>query len=726
MFLLRYSRQRLELATAALLVVSTGWASDVTPPVRDELVIPEPGPTEPRPVRPSDLIGVRDIGGGASNGAITVSPNSEYVAFQLQQGDAVEDRYRTAWFVTNTTPGSAIIALGKGGDVILSGEGSGRIGGERVGMEARWSPDSEWIAYRLKRNGEIQLWRSHREGGVQEQLTHNASNVTDFMWSAGGNQIFFQVGRSRDAMRLTLEKEGDRGYLFDDRFIVSESVEPIFANPEQTDPFDPESAVGLWVYDLEVEDERPASAADKRAYDMLTAEIRPQGIDKERSIHRAIRFGSAVGTIAWLENDNPKLYAGFRPPLVVYAITAEGAEVRCSAPACTGHIQQPMWSSDGHEIYFVRHEGVNRVGRGIYAWRPATDTLRTILKTNDRIEDCELANERLICLHESPTTPGRIVAIDPVTGSVETLVDPNPEFQNFIFTKVEKLEWQEVSGAYAIGNLVYPLGYETGKRFPLIIVQYRSRGFLRGGVGDEYPIHPLAANGFFVLSVDRPEKPGVAETIADMYQAERALWGEDFWERESALSALEIMIDKLVERGLVDRERVGITGLSDGSETVWYAMIHSKYFAAAMASSGGWSPNWYYLVSASMREKYLRGSAGLLPPGKGGDDRWRRISPEFHADSIDTPILVQVADRELVMSAPSISALMDARKPIEAHVFPGEYHVKWRPKHKLAVYERAVDWFNFWLGSLENTDPSKAAQYERWQRLRELRDEFGS
>src|SRR3546814_7367490 len=40
--------------------------------------------------------------------------------------------------------------------------------------------------------------------------------------------------------------------------------------------------------------------------------------------------------------------------------------------------------------------------------------------------------------------------------------------------------------------------------YPLVVVQYDTRGFLRGGTGDEYPIQALAASGFAVLSVSRP------------------------------------------------------------------------------------------------------------------------------------------------------------------------------------------------------------------------------
>ena len=164
-----------------------------------------------------------------------------------------------------------------------------------------------------------------------------------------------------------------------------------------------------------------------------------------------------------------------------------------------------------------------------------------------------------------------------------------------------------------------------------------------------------------------------------------------------------------------------VPGLSDGAETAWYAMIHSDKFAAAAISDGGWSPSWYYLINSELRQNYFDRAAELPPPGSGNLERWSRISPEFHADKINTPILVQVADHELVQSVAGIGALQDAGQPVEAYVFPNEYHVKWQPKHKLAVYNRAIDWFNFWLRDVEDPNVEKVRQYARWRKMKEIK-----
>jgi hypothetical protein len=51
-------------------------------------------------------------------------------------------------------------------------------------------------------------------------------------------------------------------------------------------------------------------------------------------------------------------------------------------------------------------------------------------------------------------------------------------------------------------------------------------------------------------------------------------------------------------------------------------------------------------------------------------------------------------------------------------VFPNEPHQKFQPRHKLAVYERNLDWFRFWLEDYEDPTPSKKAQYARWRHMK--------
>lgn len=672
-----------------------------------------------------DLVTIRDIGpGGFFNGVLSVSPGGDEVAFYVVEPVPENGDYKTGWFVASTDPTKPNAKqIGDGGDVILQGFAGGRVVGSVVAPKVIWSADGRFVIYSKKEGEEVQLWMTRSDGDDERQLTYNRGDVLDYDWSSNSNELFFMVGQARDARTAALENEGQTGYLFDERFLVLEDNKPLFAHERDVKRYAGAHESGLWVLNLETGVERIANESENQEYLALKLPARAEHLRDERLIRLSAQSKQS-SYYAWFEVKNPEVFAGPSAPLSLFSQTNDHEDLECDHDECHGHLSDLIWNDSAGEVVFLRKEGVNGTHTGVYAWTPETGAIRTVIKTPDLLLDCERSRGTdMTCVHESATSPRRLVSVDLTTGEIAQLFDPNPEFASIGFTKVEFLRWQEKSGADAAGHLVYPVNYQEGVRYPLVIVQYRSKGFLRGGVGDEYPIHPLAAHGFFVLSFERPDDVHKLQTIADTFERERALWGDEMWERESAVSALEIVVNQLSERGLIDSSRVGVTGLSDGADTLWYALIHSDFIAAAAASSGTISPSWFYLGNAAIREKFLEFAAELAPPETGGDARWRRVAPELNAEKINVPILVQVADKELSTSAGTINALTAANRPIETFVFPNEYHVKWQPQHKLAVYNRTIDWFNFWLQDSEDSDPAKAEQYERWRELRILRDE---
>jgi len=65
-----------------------------------------------------------------------------------------------------------------------------------------------------------------------------------------------------------------------------------------------------------------------------------------------------------------------------------------------------------------------------------------------------------------------------------------------------------------------------------------------------------------------------------------------------------------------------------------------------------------------------------------------------------------------------VGSLREAGKPVELYIFPGEYHLKWQPAHRAAVYRRSLDWFDFWLRGHVDPSSDKSPQYKRWSAMR--------
>jgi len=366
---------------------------------------------------------------------------------------------------------------------------------------------------------------------------------------------------------------------------------------------------------------------------------------------------------------------------------------------------------------FLRREGWSDETTALYRWRPGSAVPRRVFGTTDAIYGCVETGTELACLRQTPRVPLTILAINWSTGAIRPLFNANPEFADLDLPRVERIRWRNPEGLPAWGDLVIPNGEAPAAGWPLVIVQYRSRGFLRGGTGNEYPIFALAAQGIAVLSFERPPllaqmRPDIKDS-GDLVAATLKGWAE----RRSTHAALVAGLDLVLARGEIDGDRLGITGLSDGSATARYALIHGPRFRAAAISTCCLEQRTDMTYGGVVQADWLRrmGFPGATEPG---DDYWRPASIALNAARITTPLLLQLADNEYLLALETYTALREHAQPVEMHVFPDEYHIKWQPAHRAAIYARNLDWFMFWLQDRVDPEPAKAEQYDRWRALR--------
>ncbi len=260
-----------------------------------------------------------------------------------------------------------------------------------------------------------------------------------------------------------------------------------------------------------------------------------------------------------------------------------------------------------------------------------------------------------------------------------------------------------------------PVGYRSGERYPMVVVQYDTRGFLRGGIGDEYPIQAFANRGYAVLSFRRPE---IWSVLRNPKSEAEANWInlQNFADRRSVESALERGVHIAVERGIADPKRIGITGLSDGTSTVEWALIHSSTFSAAAVSSCCWDSAFEaHLGPGGTREFKSHGWPSVL---ERNNPIWKQVALLDNARRISVPILAQTSDAELADAILAYTGLREAGVPIDMFVYPGEFHQRWQPAHRLATYRRSLDWFDYWLRGIRSDAPDRQSELKEWDRLK--------
>lgn len=679
--------------------------------------------TDPTPhAVATQLLELREAAG------LSVSPSGRLVAYEVRRAVAATNRYEAWWEILRLDGVSAPRRVADGGDPPW-----GRLArNDRptmvwITLSARWSPDERWIAYLKNSDGAIQIWRSRVDGSRTEQVTNDPGDVIDFVWSSDGRSVVYSAGPPRAARARALAEERLDGFLVDDRFDPLVSWEPVRVHGQQAPGCCRVQRIGSGQARTATTDEiehyrlsRPFPAYWSVTGTMHMWTARSQGEPPPRLTptpgqpalarwERRAEDGSSI----LLAFADPALQ-GIRAPARLYAQSDAGSDyVACTQPECVGLMNDAWRTSDG-DVVFSRNEGYRHSSTGFYSWRPGEQTVRLLLQTADILSDCTQAGDRLICFREGTLTPQTLIAMDLETGATTTLVDLNSNYDVAAQATAERVEWRSPSGAPVFGYFVRPLiGHAP---YPTVIVQYRARGFLRGGSGDFSPVQAYARAGLATFVVDRPEDEDAWARNDDDDRRESESW-RGLRERRDVYGALDHGIDTLVRRGDVDAERIGISGFSDGAVTAAFAIIQSRRYRAASISAGTWEPISYYMASPEARA--FMSELGIGLPGSNSDQNWDGLSLSRNAQSIDTPLLIQTADREFGNSLQPLVTLQEYNKPVEAYVFSDEYHAIWQPRHRLAMYRRNIDWFRFWLQDYEDPDPSKQQQYQRWRAMRD-------
>jgi hypothetical protein len=81
--------------------------------------------------------------------------------------------------------------------------------------------------------------------------------------------------------------------------------------------------------------------------------------------------------------------------------------------------------------------------------------------------------------------------------------------------------------------------------------------------------------------------------------------------------------------------------------------------------------------------------------------------------------LMNLPESEAVPAMQTIVTYREAGRPLEAYIYPGEFHEKWQAADRLEIYRRNVQWMVFWLLGRELPDPVDAEQYIRWRAFRQ-------
>lgn len=661
------------------------------------------GAEDRRLVAPEDMLSLRDLNG------LSLSPNGKWAAVQVRYADPVADTYRLSWHVISIASGEVLRVMDGGEPVPVVN--NGRRNGAFVVPPAVWSPDESAVYFIRGNDGRMHVWSADLGSGQVRQLTNMESDAIALAALSDGRQILARVRPGAPQIAAALEAEGRDGFLFDGRWAPGHSLTPPYPSANVlAKHFESDQ----WIVELRTGNARRVAQSEQKS--VQRALDPASGLNAP---HTASLFSAGPGrAAAWAEQLDPGRRGWFAPRTVV-ARTTTGENVICSARECTSLFLAGIWHRSETELVFAEDAGNRNEGVTLYSWRVGSDEVRRVATLADAAltleapRECGVVRDEFVCLLEEPTRPRRLVAIDVNTGEVRTLFEPNASFKEFDIGSSPRKVWFETpSGLKHYAYLVLPPDGPRKQPLPLVIITYRCVGFIRGGTGDEYPVFALAAKGLAVLCVNFPLADYERAETMDMASYESWQRGPGDPAKRRYQEMLEHLVSTLAAEGVVDPQRVAMTGLSLGAESTIYALFNMP-LAAAIASGGEIGPSATFLYSESGRRQ-LR-TFGLDTTES---PRWRDLSIIHNVERVCAPFLLNVSDHELISRLQFFVALQNADRPIEMHVYKDEYHAKSGPWHMLTIFRRNADWLTYWLLGAVDRAPEKQPQYARWDALR--------
>jgi dipeptidyl aminopeptidase/acylaminoacyl peptidase len=653
---------------------------------------------ERRPFQPEDVHRIQSVGG------IAVSPDGNWVAYTVGTTNIDKDESSSDLFMVNWE-GSERIRLTHTED---SGE-----------SRPRFSPDGKYLAFITARSdgtaeddaaAKSQVWLLNRSGGEARRLTELPGGVSGFEWSPDSSRlVLVSMDPEEEA-----EEEGDDG---DEGKPRHDTPKPIVVDRYKFK----QDRIGylvdryqrLYVFDIATKEAtlltpgrydsvQPAWGPDG---DLIAFSSRRQG-DPDRHTNSDIYIIESTagatprqlttwegpdsnpvfspdGTrVAYLQGGPPK-YSGYDPdqPAV---ISVDGGDTLLVAPALDRNTSSLRWSSDSRVLYFLVAD--DRI-QSIVSVPAGGGDVRKIYPAVSKpgvARSFEVGPKGLVAVATFGQRPSEIYRAD------------GRMLSNHNRALIDQIEWATVEGYDAVSSdgvtvgsmLLKPPGYREGRRYPTI-------AYVHGGPvsqdGYEFDVtsQALAAQGYLVVN---PNYRGSSGRGRDFSRAIFADWGG------LEIQDIHAVMDKLVDDGLADPERLGIGGWSYGGINTNFAIASDTRFAAAV--SGASASNY---IAGYGTDQYIWDYVNELgQPWESPDAYFRMSYPFFHADRIETPTLFMCGELDfnvpLINSEQMYQALRSLNVPTQLVIYPGQYHGLSKPSYIQDRLERMIEWYEKYLG----------------------------
>jgi len=618
-----------------------------------------------------------------------ISPDGRFVAYTVQETNWEDNEFvQQIWIA-----------------MLATGERYQLTHGRKSSQTPKWSPDARFLAFVSERDGKKQIYRISPTGGEAVQLTTEDNGVDNFAWSPDGTTLAYtSTGPESKIKKDRKDKYGDFEIINGDYAMLH-----------------------LWV--LRVPAEIPADP-------------------KQRPKPEALTSGSqfSVSDFSWAPDGKKIAFEAQRDPdlssqetATIYVVNLGDKLVKKLLDGAGPH-HHPVWSPDGKHIAFTTSNGEKfffYADTRVAVVDTAGGIPRVLTKEFD--EDTRLSSWGPDGIHFGALqrTESAVFRLNPETGATERINRADPvsvqgvsftpdgrmlagilgrpdqfpevfvsstnDFAPRILTSVndqakafhlatrEVVQWKSSDGTTIEGILIKPADYDPGRKYPLLVVIHGGPTGIDTPMRSAdryYPVELFAAKGALVLKPNYRGSAGYGEKFRALNV--RSLGIGDY---QDVISG----VDALIAKGIVDKDRVGAMGWSQGGYISAFITTFSDRFKAVSVGAG--ISDWMtYYVNTDIHpftRQYLKATPWEDP------EIYQKTSPIFYVNKAKTPTLIQHGDQDKRVPPPNAfelyQALKDRGVPVKLILYKGFGHPINKPKQQRAVMEHNYEWFSKYI-----------------------------
>jgi dipeptidyl aminopeptidase/acylaminoacyl peptidase len=629
-----------------------------------------------------------------SIGSVALSPDDRYIAYTITMRDRPGRPYGQLWVMD------------------LSTEKTIRLGGDQSSGSPLWSGDSKWIAFQGVDGDKHGLFIARPNGGDTTFLaalggTNSPLPGTGkaFAWSPDGKQIAFV---SSTADESAAEASGDpmviTRYLYkpdagegltrfnDNRrlhiFLVDISSKQV---RQLTHGNYDEHSID-WSPDgkqLVFASNREPNQDEFFNYDLFTLQL------ADSSIHRLTATEYCEYDPVWSPDGKTIAYLSTRRGLTdrettmedthVWMMSADGSDRREIGSVVDNRQGVPQWAPDGSAVYFtVQERGsyhlvrlpisggqpeyvVNEVG-GVGGWSVGANGAVAYAFTTPR--------DAAQLYYKSGTVASR------------KLTDLNRELlAGKSIAEVESFAFVSNDNRFEVeAFLTKPVGMTATSKHPLIVVIHGGPHG-QNGPGFNFKNQVYAAHGYAVLNVNYRGSTGYGQKFAD------AVFGDqDGNEGQDVLYGVSAAVRRYL---WIDRERLGIEGVSYGGQLTDWLITQTNEFKAAIPTAGIANlVSYNYMTYYNQYEEMEFGQ--FLHQGNLMDVAWERSALK-HIAAAHTPTLIIHGENDNDVPIAEAEQFFVALKDVGVETvflrYPREGHGLSEVKHQIDATDRSIAWY---------------------------------